>query len=64
MNVQTVAKMHTGPRGVFRSQEFIRLAGAVAPLPRLVAEETNSNPPQPETPAPPLPANNKEQQKQ
>ena len=64
LKVQTVAKMHTGPRGVFRSQEFIRLAGAVAPLPQLVAEETNSNPPQPETPAPPLPANNKEQQKQ
>ena len=64
LKVQTVAKMHTGPRGVFRSQEFIRLAGAVAPLPRLVAEETNSNPPQPETPALPLPANNKEQQKQ
>ena len=56
--------MHTGPRGVFRSQEFVRLAGAVVPLPRLVAEETNSNPPQPETPAPPLPAKNKEQQKQ
>ena len=64
LKVQTVAKMHTGPRGVFCSQEFVRLAGAVAPLPRLVAEETNSNPPQPETPALLLPAKNKEQQKQ
>ena len=61
LKVQTVAKMHTGPRDVVHTQEFVRLAGAVAPLPRLVAEETNSNPPQPETPAPPLPAENKEQ---
>ena len=61
LKVQTVAKMHTGPRNVAHTQEFVRSAGAVAPLPRLVAEETNSNPPQPETPAPPLPAENKEQ---
>ena len=61
LKIQTVAKMHTGPRDVVHSQEFVRLAGAVAPLPRLVAEKTNSNPPQPETPAPPLPTENKEQ---
>ena len=61
LKIQTVAKMHTGPRDVVHSQELVRLAGTVAPLPRLVAEKTNSNPPQPETPAPPLPTENKEQ---
>ena len=61
LKIQTVAKMHTGPRDVVHSQELARLAGAVVPLPRLVAEKTNSNPLQPETPAPPLPAENKEQ---
>ena len=61
LKIQTVAKMHTGPRDVIHSQELARLAGAVVPLPRLVAEKTNSSPPQPETPAPPLPTENKEQ---
>ena len=61
LKIQTVAKMHTGPRDVIHSQELVRLAGAVVPLPRLVAEKTNSSPPQPETPAPPLPTENKEQ---
>ena len=61
LKIQSVAKMHTGPRDVVRSQELVRPAGAVAPLPWLVAEETNSNPSQPETPAPPLPEENKEQ---
>ena len=59
LKIQTVAKMHTGPRDVVHSKELVRLAGAVAPLPWLVAEKTNSNPPQPETPAPPLPMENK-----
>ena len=61
LKIQTVAKMHTGPRDVVHSQELVRLAGAVAPLPQLVVEKTNSNPPQPETPAPSLPTENKEQ---
>ena len=61
LKIQTVAKMHAGPRDVIHSQELVRLAGAVVPLPWLVAEKTNSNPPQPETPAPPLPTENKEQ---
>ena len=61
LKIQTVAKMHTGPRDVGNSQELARLAGAVVPLPWLVAEKTNSSPPQPETPAPPLPTENKEQ---
>ena len=61
LKIQTVAKMHTGPRDVIHSQELVRLAGAVVPLPWLVAEKTNSSPPQPETPAPPLPTENKEQ---
>ena len=55
LKIQTVAKMHTGPRDASHSQELARLAGAVVPLPRLVAEKTNSSPPQPETPALPLP---------
>ena len=60
LKIQTVAKMHTGPRDISYSQELARLAGAVVPLPQLVAEETNSSPPQPETPAPspPQKANN------
>ena len=33
LKVQTVAKMHTGPRDVLHSQELVRLAGAVVPLP-------------------------------
>ena len=61
LKIQTVAKMHTGPRNVVHSQELVRLAGAVTPLPWLVAEKTNSDPPQPETPAPLLPTGNKEQ---
>ena len=61
LKIQTVPKMHTGPRDVGNSQELARLASAVVSLPRLVAEKTNSSPPQPETPAPPLPTENKEQ---
>ena len=55
LNIQAVAKMRTGPRDVHHSQELARLASAVVPLPRLgtVADDTNSNPPRPETPAPP-----------
>ena len=55
LKVQTVAKMCTGPRDVRHSQELARLASAVVPLPRLetVADDTNSSPPWPETPAPP-----------
>ena len=47
--------MHTGPRDVHCSQELARLASTVVPLPQLdtVADDTNSNPPRPETPTPP-----------
>ena len=62
LKIQTVAKMHTGPRDVSHSQELARLAGTVVPLPQLVAEKTNSSPPQPESPAlPPPPTENEEQ---
>ena len=61
LKIQTVAKMHTGPRYVIHSQELARLAGAVVPLPWLVAERTSSSPPQPETPAPLPLTENKEQ---
>ena len=44
LKIQTVAKMHTGPRDVVHSQELVRLAGAVAPLPRLVAESFQQQP--------------------
>ena len=53
--------MHTGPRDISHSQELAKLASAVVPLPWLAAEKTNSSPPQPETPAPSPPTQNKEQ---
>ena len=55
LDIQAVAKMRTGPRNVHRSQELARLASAVVPLQQLdiAADDTNSNPPRPETPAPP-----------
>ena len=61
LKIQTVAKMHTGPRDVSHSQELARLAGTVVPLPWLVTEKTNSSPPQPETPVLLPPTENKEQ---
>ena len=55
LDIQAVAKMRTGPRDVCHSQELARLASAVVPLQQLdtVADDTNSNTPRPETPAPP-----------
>ena len=55
LDIQAVAKMHTGPRNVHCSQELARLASAVVPLQQLdtAADDTNSNTPRPETPAPP-----------
>ena len=46
--------MHTRPRNVHRSQELARLASAVVPLQQLdtAADDTNSNTPRSETPAP------------
>ena len=54
LDIQAVAKMHTGPRNVHRSQELARLASAVVPLQQLdtAADDTNGNTPRPETPAP------------
>ena len=54
LDIQAVAKMHTGPRNVHRSQELARLASAVVPLQQLdiVADDTNGKTPRPETPAP------------
>ena len=54
LDIQAVAKMCTGPRNVHRSQELARLASAVVPLQQLdtTADDTNSNTPRPETPAP------------
>ena len=54
LDIQAVAKMHTGPRNVHCSQELARLASAVVPLQQLdtAADDTNSNTPRPETPAP------------
>ena len=54
LDIQAVAKMCTGPRNVHHSQELARLASAVVPLQQLdiAADDTNSNPPRPETSAP------------
>ena len=61
LDIQAVAKMHTGPRNVHCSQELARLASAVVPLQQLdiVADDTNGNTPRPETPAPPPESVNK-----
>ena len=55
LDIQAVAKMRTEPRNVHHSQELARLASAVVPLQQLdtAADDTNSNTPRPETPAPP-----------
>ena len=53
LDVQAVAKMHTGPRNTHRSQELARLASAVVPLEQLnIREDTHGNISRPETPAP------------
>ena len=53
LDIQVVAKMHTRPTNVHRSQELARLASAVVPLQQLdtAADDTNGNVPRPETPA-------------
>ena len=55
LDIQAVAKMHTRPRNVHHSQELARLASAVVPLQQLdtATDDTNSNTPRAETPAPP-----------
>ena len=54
LDIQAVAKMRTGPRNVHCCRELARLASAVVPLQQLdtAAEDTNSNAPRLETPAP------------
>ena len=53
LDMQAVAKMHTGPSDTHRSQELARLASAVVPLERLnIRENANGNIPRPENPAP------------
>ena len=55
LDVQTVTKMCTRLRNVHHSQKLARLASAVVPLQQLdtATDDTNSNTPRPETPAPP-----------
>ena len=55
LDIQAVTKMRTRPRNVHCSQELTILASAVVPLQQLdtAADDTNSNTPRPETPAPP-----------
>ena len=55
LDIQAEVKVCTRPRNVHRSGELARLASAVVPLQQLdtAADDTNSNTPRPETPAPP-----------
>ena len=53
LDIQAIAKMHTRPRNVHRSQGLAKLANAVASLQQLdtADDDTNGNFPRPETPA-------------